>query len=71
MFVVNDGLGNRLEAFYDQLLDLLVAIIDLFLTVAAHKVELHTSQVPLTAKLVIIVIGGFLDRNIGQVHEGV
>lgn len=56
VLIINDRLGNRLETFDYQLLDLLVAVVYFLLAVAAHQVELHSPKIPLATKLVIIVI---------------
>lgn len=64
MFVVDDRLCHGLEALNDQLLDLLIAIIDLLLSVPAHQIQFHASQVPFAAQLVVIIVGGLLDGNI-------
>lgn len=56
VLIINDRLGNRLETFDYQLLDLLVAVVYFLLAVAAHQVKLHSPKIPLATKLVIIVI---------------
>ena len=56
MLVIYDGFRNGLQALVYQLLNLLVAVVDLLLAVATHQVQLHAAQVPLPAEFVVVVL---------------
>ena len=69
MLVVDDGLGDGLQTPNDQFLNLLVALIHAVRPKPTHQVQLHTSKIPFTSELIIVIIRSFLDGYVGQVHE--
>jgi hypothetical protein len=71
MFVIDNCFRNRLQAPENQVLNLLVALVDFLGAISRHQVQLHSSEVPLASKFLIVVVGGFLDGHIRQMHESV
>lgn len=69
MFVVDHAFLDCLQRSYYDLLDLFKGFGYLVNAILAHEVKFEGPYIPLSSKLIVIVVRKLLHGHIGQVHH--